>query len=70
MTGEILTGLTGWGVDEWLKASDSKMKNTLSQISSPLIRLDFIGDSHLQPHQPSAEIRRKTSNSIKWQYEI
>jgi hypothetical protein len=40
-----------------LKAPDSKMKNILSQISSLIIRFDFIGDSHYSLHQAFAEVR-------------
>jgi hypothetical protein len=35
----------------------AKIKNTLSQASPLVIRLDFIGDFHFPPHQPAAEIR-------------
>jgi hypothetical protein len=44
-------------VAEQLKASDSKMKNALSQICSLVLRPAVIGISHFPFHQPSAEIR-------------
>jgi len=57
-SGTLIAVFCEYGVNNYcfLQAPDSKMKNTLAQISSPFVRLDVIGDSHFPLYQPSAEI--------------
>jgi hypothetical protein len=50
---------------ESLKAHAWKMRHTLFQISSPLVRLDFVGVFYTSPPQVSAGIRHKKQTSMR-----